>query len=266
LDNGVASGLDVAQARTTVEQARYDVAHLTTQVAQDRNALDLVVGAPVADSDLPPALDGEVVVLDRLPAAVSSAVLLKRPDVVQAEDVLRAANADIGAARANFFPQISLTGNGGLTSLALSTLFQGASQTWSFIPTVSQTLFDFGANKGNLAFAKAQRDLDTAQYEKAIQTAFREVADALAQRGTIDEQVAAQAALTEANHQDFDLATARYQRGADTYLNVLIAQRGYYAAQQTLVTTRLARQLNLVTLYGVLGGGLDAAQGATKGG
>jgi multidrug efflux system outer membrane protein len=261
LNNGVASGLDVAQAQTTVEQARYDVAHLTTQVAQDRNALDLVVGAPVADTDLPPALGGEVVVLDRLPAAVSSAVLLKRPDVVQAEDVLRAANADIGAARANFFPQISLTGNGGLTSLALSTLFQGASETWSFIPTVSQTLFDFGANKGNLAFAKAQRDLDTAQYEKAIQTAFREVADALAQRGTIDEQVAAQAALTEANHQDFDLATARYQRGADTYLNVLIAQRGYYAAQQTLVTTRLARQLNLVTLYDVLGGGLDAPKG-----
>jgi multidrug efflux system outer membrane protein len=256
----------VAQAKTTVEQARSDVAHLTTQVAQDRNALELEVGAPVADTDLPPALDGEVVVMDRLPAAMSSAVLLKRPDVVQAEDVLRAANADIGAARANFFPQISLTGNGGLTSLALSTLFQGASQTWSFIPTVSQTLFDFGANKGNLAFAKAQRDLDLAQYEKAIQTAFREVADALAQRGTIDEQVAAQAALTEANHQSFDLAAARYQRGADTYLNVLIAQRGYYAAQQTLVTTRLARSLNLVTLYSVLGGGLDAAGQTPKGG
>ncbi|MGH7023161.1 MAG: efflux transporter outer membrane subunit [Caulobacteraceae bacterium] len=262
LNAGVASGLDVAQARTTVEQARYDVARLTTQVAQDRNALELVVGAPVADADLPPALDGEVVVMDRLPAAVSSAVLLKRPDVVQAEDVLRGANANIGAARANFFPDISLTANGGLTSVALSSLFRGASATWSFIPTASQTLFDFGANKGNLALAKAQRDLDVAQYEKAIQTAFREVADALAQRGTIDEQVAAQEALTEANHQDFDLATARYQRGADTYLNVLIAQRSYYAAQQTLVTTRLARSLNLVTLYGVLGGGLDApAQG-----
>ena len=258
LNAGVASGLDVAQAKTTVEQARYDLARLTTQVAQDRNALELVVGAPVADADLPPALDGEVVVMDRLPAAVSSTVLLKRPDVLQAEDVLRGANANIGAARANFFPDISLTANGGLTSLALSSLFKGASATWSFIPSASQTLFDFGANKGNLALAKAQRDLDVAQYEKAIQTAFREVADALAQRGTIDEQVAAQAALTEANHQDFDLATARYQRGADTYLNVLIAQRGYYAAQQTLVTTRLARSLNLVTLYDVLGGGLDA--------
>jgi multidrug efflux system outer membrane protein len=258
LTGGVASGLDVAQARTTVEQARYDVAHLTTQVAQDRNALELVVGAPVADADLPPTLGGEAVVLERLPAAVSSAVLLERPDVLQAEDVLRGANANIGAARANFFPSISLTGSGGLTSLALSTLFRGASATWSFIPSVSQTIFDFGANRGNLDLAKAQRDLDVAQYEKAIQTAFREVADALAQRGTIDEQLAAQAALTDANRQAFDLATARYQRGADTYLNVLIAQRGYYAAQQTLVTTRLARSLNLVTLYSVLGGGLNA--------
>ena len=172
--------------------------------------------------------------------------------------MLRGANANIGAARANFFPSISLTGSGGLTSLALSTLFQGASATWSFIPNVSQTIFDFGANQGNLAFAKAQRALDLAQYEKTIQTAFREVADALAQRGTIDEQVAAQAALADAAHQSLDLATARYQRGADTYLNVLIAQRSYFIAQQTLVTTRLARSLNLVTLYSVLGGGLDA--------
>jgi multidrug efflux system outer membrane protein len=261
LNAGVASALDVEQAKTVVEQARYDVAHLTTQVAQDRNALELVVGAPVADDDLPPTLDSEVVVLDRLPAAISSTVLLKRPDVLQAEDVLRGADANIGAARANFFPDISLTGNGGLTSLALSTLFRGASETWSFVPTVSQTIFDFGANKGNLALAKAQRDVDVAQYEKAIQTAFREVADALAQRGTIETQMAAQEALSEADRQSLDLATARYQRGADTYLNVLIAQRSYYAAQQTLTTTRLARSLNLVTLYGVLGGGLDAKGG-----
>ena len=258
LKNGVASGQDVAQATTIVEQAHADVARLTTQIAQDRNALELVVGAPVADADLPPALDGEVVIMDRLPAAMNSAVLLKRPDVLQAEDVLRAANADIGAARANFFPNISLTGNGGLTSLALSSLFKGASATWSFIPSVSQTIFDFGANQGNLAFAKAQRDLDLAQYEKTIQTAFREVADALAQRGTIDAQVAAQTALTAATREYLDLATARYDRGADTYLNVLIAQRSYDVAQQTLVTTRLTRSLNLVTLYGVLGGGLDA--------
>lgn len=257
LEGGVASGLDVAQAATIVGQARFDVAHLTTQVAQDRNALELVVGAPVVDADLPPALDGEAVVLDRLPAAVSSAVLLRRPDVLQAEDALRAANASIGAARADFFPQVTLTGSGGLTSLALSSLFTGASATWSFIPQVSQTIFDFGANRGNLAYANAQRDLALAQYQKAIQTAFREVADALAQRGTIDEQVGAQTSLSAAALQALTLADARYRRGADTYLNVLIAQRTYYAAEQTLVTTRLARSLNLVTLYGVLGGGLD---------
>jgi multidrug efflux system outer membrane protein len=261
LDAGVASALDVEQAKTTVQQARYDQARLTTLVAQDRNALELVVGAPVADTDLPDTLDGGVVVMERLPAAVSSAVLLGRPDVVQAEDVLRGANASIGAARANFFPSISLTGSGGLTSLALSSLFEGPAATWTFVPTVSQTIFDFGANRGNLAYAKAERDVDVAQYEKAVQTAFREVADALAQRGTIDTQVSAQAALVEANHQSLILATARYERGADTYLNVLIAQRAYYAAQQTLVTTRLARSLNLVTLYGALGGGLDALNG-----
>lgn len=257
LDAGVVSALDVTQAETIADQARFDVARLTTQVAQDRNALELVVGAPVPDSDLPGDLDGEVVVLDKLPAAVSSNVLLTRPDVLQAEDALKAANANIGAARANFFPQISLTGQGGLASLALSSLFKGASATWSFVPTVTQSLFNGGANLGNLALAKARRDLAVAQYEKAVQTAFREVADALAQRGTIDEQVAAQAALSDAARHALTLAQARYERGADSYLNVLIAQRTYYAAQQTLVSARLAKSLNLVTLYGVLGGGLD---------
>jgi multidrug efflux system outer membrane protein len=257
---GVASELDVSQAETLAQQARFDIARLTTQVAQDRNALELVVGAPVPDRDLPTDSAGEVVVLDRLPAAVSSEVLLARPDVLQAEDALRAANASIGAARANFFPQISLTASGGLTSLALSTLFRGASSTWSFAPTVTQTLFDAGANRGNLALARAQRDLAVANYEKAIQTAFREVADALAQRGTIDEQLAAQVRLVQAARQYLDLAAARYQAGADTYLNVLIAQRSLYAAQQSLVGAGLAKSANLVTLYGALGGGLDTTR------
>jgi multidrug efflux system outer membrane protein len=181
--------------------------------------------------------------------------------VLQAEDVLRAANANIGAARANFFPQISLTGSGGLTSLALSTLFRGASETWSFVPAVSQTIFNGGANRGNLALAKAQRDASVATYEKAIQTAFREVADALAQRGTIDEQLAAQQALTAASANFLSLSTARYERGADTYLNVLIAQRSLYSARQTLVASQLAKAANLVTLYTVLGGGLNAQAG-----
>ncbi len=254
---GIDSQLDISQAETVVQQARFDVARLTTQVAQARNALDLVVGAPVDDGLLPGDVDQTVVVLDKLPEAVSSSVLLQRPDVLQAEDQLRAANADIGAARAAFFPSISLTGSGGLTSLALSTLFKGAAGTWTFAPAISQTIFDGGANRGNLAYAKAQRDVGVANYEKAIQIAFREVADALALRGTIDEQLAAQKALTAAAADSLRLSAARYERGSDTYLNVLIAQRTAYAARQTLVAAQLSQATNLVTLYAVLGGGLD---------
>ncbi|QUD89402.1 efflux transporter outer membrane subunit [Phenylobacterium montanum] len=256
-EHGVGSQLDVSQADTIAQQARFDVARLTTQVAQDRNALELVVGAPVGDELLPAGLGAPVAVLEQLPAAVSSSVLLGRPDVIQAEDQLKAANANIGAARAAFFPDISLTGSGGLTSLALSSLFKSASGTWSFAPAVSQTLFDAGANRGDLDYAKAQRQLRLATYEKAIQTAFREVADALAQRGTIDEQVTAQRALTAAAADSLRLSTARYERGSDTYLNVLVAQRTYYGAEQTLVATELARSTNLVALYTSLGGGLN---------
>jgi multidrug efflux system outer membrane protein len=257
-DTGVDSGLDISQAQTLVQQARLDVARLTTQVAQDRNALELVVGAPVEDVLLPAGVDAPIVVLDRLPAAVSSSVLLERPDVLEAEDQLRAANTNIGAARAAFFPDIELTGSGGLTSVALSALFQGASRTWLFAPTISQTLFDAGANRGNLELAKAQRAASVATYEKTVQTAFREVADALALRGTIDEQLAAQQALVDAAADALRLSTARYEHGSDTYLNVLIAQRTYYAARQTLVAGQQAKSANLVTLYTALGGGLNA--------
>jgi multidrug efflux system outer membrane protein len=258
---GVDSGLDVSQAQTVVQQARFDVARLTTQVAQDCNALDLVVGAPVGDELLPAGPSETIVVLGRLPAAISSAVLLDRPDVLEAENQLRAANTDIGAARAAFFPNIELTGSGGLTSLALSALFQGASGTWMFAPAITQTLFDAGANRGNLDLAKAQRDAAVATYEKTIQTAFREVADALAQRGTIEEQLAAQRALEAASNDALRLSTARYEHGSDTYLNVLIAQRSLYAARQTLVASELARTTNLVTLYAALGGGLGGPSG-----
>jgi len=257
-ENGLDTELDVSQAETFVHQARFDVARLTTQVAQDRNALELLVGAPVGEELLPAGIGEPIVVLERLPAAVSSSVLLERPDVLQAEDQLRAANANIGAARALFFPSISLTGAGGVTSLALSKLFDSASHTWTFSPTVSQTLFDAGATRGNLQSAKAQRDISVAQYEKAIQTAFREVADALALRGTIDEQLAAQGALTAASANALRLSTLRFEEGADTYLNVLIAQRTLYSARQTLVASQLAKATNLVTLYTALGGGLNA--------
>ena len=259
-NTGVDSGLDVSQAQTLVQQARLDVARQTTQVAQDRNALELVVGAPVDDQLLPAGVDAPIVVLDRLPAAVSSNVLLDRPDVLEAEDQLRAANANIGAARAAFFPNLELPGSGGLTRVALSALFEGASGTWAFAPQISQTLFDAGANRGNLELAKAQRDASVATYEKTVQTAFREVADALAQRGTIDEQLAAQRALVAAADDALRLSNARYERGSDTYLNVLIAQRTYYAARQTLVGGQQAKSANLVALYTALGGGLTAPE------
>jgi outer membrane protein, multidrug efflux system len=255
---GVASALDYAQAQTVAEQARSDVARFTTQVAQDRNALDLLVGAPVSDDLLPLDIDKDGVVLARLPAGLPASVLLGRPDVAQAEDQLRAANANIGAARAAFFPDISLTGSGGVASLALSTLFHAASETWTFAPTLTQPIFDFGANKGGLVEAKAQRDAAVATYEKAVQTAFREVADALAQRGTIEDQLAAQADLTTSSEQAYRLSEARYERGADTYLNALVSQRTYFVARQTLTLTKLTRATNLVTLYTALGGGLDS--------
>jgi multidrug efflux system outer membrane protein len=254
---GVASALDVDQARQIVEQARFDVARLSTQCAQDENALDLLVGAPAPPSLLPGAVVGQAGVLANLPTGVSSAVLLSRPDVVQAEHQLKGANADIGAARAAFFPTITLTGAGGLTSSALAHLFEGPAATWTFAPQLTAPIFDAGKNRANLALARATRALDQATYEKAIQTAFREVADALAQRGTIASELAAQQALVDAAADDLRLARARYERGADTYLNVLIAQRTLYAAQQTLTTTRLLLTANLVALYQALGGGLS---------
>jgi multidrug efflux system outer membrane protein len=254
---GIASQLDVSQAQTVVEQARSDVARLTTQVAQDRNALDLVVGAPVAEDLLPGGIDDPGIAVSRLPAGLPSTVLLERPDVAQAEDQLKAANANIGAARAAFFPSLSLTGSGGFASLALSGLFRGASAAWSFAPTLSAPIFDAGANRGNLRVAKAQRDAAVASYEKAIQTAFREVADALARRGTIEEQLAAQQALVAASADAYRLSYARYEAGADTYLNALIAQRTLYVARQSLVATQLARADNLVTLYTAFGGGVN---------
>jgi multidrug efflux system outer membrane protein len=255
--HGIDTQLDVSQAETILEQAKFYVARLTTQVAQDRNALELVVGAPIGDDLLPTGVGAPVAVLERLPNALSSDVLLSRPDVLESEDLLRADNLNIGAARAAFFPSIELTGDGGLTSLALSTLFKGSAATWTFAPTVSQTLFDAGANRGNLEVAKAQRQIGVATYEKTIQTAFREVADALAERGTIDQQLAAQQSMTDAAAVSLRIFQARYERGSDTYQNVLIAERTYYAAQLTLVATQLAMQTNLVTLYAALGGGLE---------
>ena len=253
---GVASALDVSQAQTVVQQARADLARYAAQVAQDINALTLAIGAPAPDALLPEGTGAPLAIADP-PVGVSSEVLLRRPDVLQAEDQLKAANADIGAARAAFFPSVSLTGAGGASSTALSSLFAPGSGTWSFAPTVTLPIFSGGRNRAALDYARAQRDAQVAQYEKAVQTAFRETADALAQRGGVDERLAAEQALTDAAATALRLSTARYQHGSDSYLNTLIAQRVLYAAEQDLVAARLARSASRVTLYKALGGGFN---------
>ncbi len=254
LTGGIAPRTDLRQAETVLYQAQSDRANTTTLVAQDRNALELLVGAPVADGDLPASIEAVGGLIVPLPAGIDSRVLLRRPDVVQAEYQLRAANARIGAARANFFPTISLTAAAGFASTALSTLFTGGAFSYSVAPSISLPLFDGGANRGNLAYAKAQRDLAVANYQKAIQTAFREVADALARRGTIDAQAAAQLAYEKAAEDSNNLEAARYKGGIDPYLNALVTQRTLYSARQALASAELLQAQSLVTLYQTLGG------------
>ncbi len=253
---GISSQLDLSQAQTTVETARVNRAIYIRQVAQDRNALELLVGAPIDEKSLRTVDTAEAdALLADLPAGLPSDLLTRRPDIREAEHQLRAANADIGAARAAFFPKITLTASGGTQSTSLSSLFDPGSGAWSFAPSISLPIFDAGRNQANLDVSKAQRDIDIAQYEKAIQTAFREVSDALAGRGTYTDQVNAQRALVKATGDSYRLAQLRYDKGIDSYLNVLDSQRSLYNAQQTLISIELERMSNLVTLYKVLGGG-----------
>ncbi|HYC37012.1 MAG TPA: efflux transporter outer membrane subunit [Usitatibacter sp.] len=251
---GAVSRLDLAQSRTLVENARADAARFEGNVARDINALTLLVGGPVEDRLLPAGFGNTVQGLQAVPSGLPSEVLLRRPDVLAAEHRLRAANANIGAARAAFFPSISLTGSVGVASDSLSRLFSGGF-AWSFLPQVNIPIFQAGRLGANLGVAKADRDIALAQYEKSIQQGFREVNDALALSGTLARQVEAQAAQLEAAQQAHDLSRERYQAGRDSYLGFLDAQRTLYGVQQALVATRLAEQSNRVTLYKVLGGG-----------
>ncbi|CAN5200239.1 AdeC/AdeK/OprM family multidrug efflux complex outer membrane factor [soil metagenome] len=252
---GIVSLLDVQQAQIAVEAARSNIQTYLTAGAQDLNALTLVVGAPVPADLLPAGLGSELSTQAEAPVGLDSAVLLQRPDVLQAEHQLRAYNADIGAARAAFFPTISLTAQGGTSSSYLTNLFGSGTGTYSFSPNISLPIFDYGRNRANLKISKAQRDLAVAAYEKAIQTAFRDVADALAQRGTVDGLIASQERLVAATQGSLTLAQARYDRGADTYLNTLTAQLNLANARQTLISAQLTRASNLVALYRALGGG-----------
>lgn len=251
---GVSSELDLRQAEASVEAARAEIARYTVIVAQNRNALELLAGAPVADGLLPAEL-GEVTSVRDISPGLPSEVLYRRPDILQSENELKGAYANIGAARAAFFPRISLTTSAGVASDELSGLFKGGAGTWSFAPFISLPVFDGGARRSNLKVAEVDRDIFLTRYERAVQTAFREVADALAQKGTLGEQLAAQQSLVGALAQSLRLSEARYRSGVDSYLAVLDSQRSLYAAQQDLITLRFSRYANLVTLYKVLGGG-----------
>ncbi len=252
---GDVSALSLKQVQTSVESARVDVARYTGQVAQDRNALVLLVGADVPDDLAPQTLSDSLNALPELPAGLPSDLMLRRPDLLESEHQLKAATANIGAARAAMYPRISLTGTAGSGSDALSGLFKGGSGAWTFSPQISLPIFDSGANRAGVDSAVAARDIALAQYEKAIQTAFREVADALVQRESLAEQVNAQQALVAASGDALTLSDARFARGVDSYLDVLDAQRTWYSAQQSLISLRLSRLTNGVTLYKALGGG-----------
>ncbi|WP_417227959.1 efflux transporter outer membrane subunit [Amphritea sp.] len=262
---GVDSQIDMVSAETVYHSARADIALYTTQVAQDLNALRLLVGEHVDSSLLPHALpDSDALVTD-VPAGLSSAVLLQRPDVLAAEHSLKSANANIGVARAAYFPSLSLTTTGGIASTVLGDLFSGgASSIWTIAPSLSLPIFDGGANDAGLAYSEAQQRKSLAAYEYAIQTAFKEVTDALARRATIQAQLNAQEALVASANRHYALSLARYENGVDSFQNTLEAQRTLYSAQQALISTRQTDLDNRITLYRVLGGGLaesDTTQG-----
>lgn len=252
-DVGLSTELELRQAQTRVDAARVDSALYSRLVAQDENALDLLVGSKVPAELLPDTLT-LVSPSREISPGMSSEVLLLRPDILQAENRLKAANANIGAARATLFPSISLTTAFGTASSELSGLFKPGSESWNFFPKIVVPIFDARAWSA-LDAVKVEQEIAVVQYEKAIQTAFREVADALAVRGTVEDQLSAQLSLVEAASVTYRLSNARYMKGIDSFLGVLDAQRSLYAAQQGLIAVRLSKSANQVALYTVMGGG-----------
>lgn len=256
---GNSSMLDVQQAQNSLASAKASLASYRRAVAQDRNNLVAVLGAPIPD-DLPPAreFDDESMFAD-IGAGVPSLLLTRRPDIVQAEHALKAANANIGAARAAFFPKIELTASAGTSSSTLSSLFKAGTGAWAFAPSVSVPIFDYGSNKASLDVAKIEKQIEVADYESAIQTAFKEVSNALTARATYVDQVEADRDYVTSAQRYYTLAQARYKAGTDSFLTFLDAQRTLYTAQQQLASDSLSRQANLVTLYKVLGGGWEGS-------
>ena len=259
---GTAAATDVSSAMSVYQQARASVASYQTLVMQDKNAINLLAGQTVADSLLPGTLESlgdNTITL--VPAGVASSVLLKRPDIQEAEHNLLSANANIGAARANFFPTISLTASAGVGSDSLSSLFSHGMSVWSFAPSISLPLFSGGSNMAQLRYAEAEKKGLIATYEKTIQSAFKDVADALARRQTLGEQLDAQRQYVVAEQQTFDVAMKRYQAGVGDYLTALTAQRTLWSAQQTLIELQQTELDNRITLWQSLGGGASSSVG-----
>ncbi len=256
LEVGTASASDLSDAESVYQQARASVASYLTLVAQNKNALNLLAGETVPDSLLPGTMES---LGDRcialVPAGVSSSVLLRRPDIQEAEHNLKSANANIGAARANFFPSISLTASAGVGSDSLSSLFSHGMQVWSFAPSISLPLFTGGSNMAQLRYAEAEKKGLIATYEKTIQIAFKDVADALARRETLSEQLDAQNKYVAAEQKSLNIALKSYQAGVGNYLSVLTAQRTLWSAQATLISLQQTDLENRITLWQSLGGG-----------
>lgn len=259
LAHGDSTQLDVAQAEVTLHSAQASVAQYQRAVAQDMDELVLLVGAPIpADvvqrMEAVNFLSGEPA-FPPLSAGVPSDLLTRRPDIRAAEHTLLSANANIGAARAAFFPSITLTANGGTASASLSNLFKAGQASWAFEPQISVPIFDAGSNLANLDIARLEKKIEIANYQKSIQQAFHDVSDALVARSTYTDQIAAQQALVAADQQNFDLSTMRFKAGVDAYLTVLVAEESLFSAKLTLISLQLSEQQNLVTLYKALGGG-----------
>ena len=254
LDGGVAPRTDLDQAEQIMDAAQADLAREKTQVAQDVNALQLLVGAPIDQALLPTSIDDAFGTIAPVSPGLDSYVLLRRPDVIQSEFQLRAANANIGAARAALFPRITLTGLLGSASSALLKLFTGGAFGWSAGANASYTIFQAGAGHANVRLTEARQRAAVASYQGTIQTAFRDVSDALARRGTINDELAARQRQQAATADTYLLTEARYRAGIDPFLTVLDAQRSYYSAQQTLVSIKLTAAQNIVTTYQAIGG------------
>jgi multidrug efflux system outer membrane protein len=255
-DVGASSELDLRNSETLVQSARVSLATLVRQRGQATNALVLLFGKPLGDLPAPQSLSDEQIVTE-IPAGLPSDLLNRRPDIREAEQQLRSANANIGAARAAFFPTISLTAGIGNASTSLGSLFSAGSRTWSFVPQLTLPIFEGGRNRANLSLSEIRKNLAIASYEKTIQSAFREVADALVARGTLEEQLAAQDAFLKAQEQRVKLTELRYKNGIASSTDRLNAQRDLFSAQQSLIQTRQLRLNNAIDLYRSLGGGLN---------